>query len=59
MVVNSLNLSETFCDKSCFVDGYIAIYVSLFLKDPFILNGLTVAGISTKVHTWLSYMDLI
>jgi hypothetical protein len=41
--VNSLNLSKTFCDKSSFVDGYITVRVSLFLKDPFILNGLAVA----------------
>jgi hypothetical protein len=42
-VINSLNLLEPFHEKSSLLDSYITVRVSLFLKDPFILNSLAVA----------------
>ena len=39
VVVNSLNLSKTFCDKSNFIDVNISIYIFLLLIDPFTLDG--------------------
>src|SRR3990170_1445572 len=44
IVVNTLNLSKTFCDKSSFVDSNTTISVHLPLEDPFILNGLPIIG---------------
>src|SRR3990170_5908725 len=53
IVVNSLNLSKTFCDKSSFVDSNITISVSLLLEDPFILYGSPIIG---QVHQSLHFV---
>src|SRR3954470_15871585 len=44
IVVNTLNLSKTFCDNSSFVDSNTTINVCLPLEDPFNLNGSPIIG---------------
>src|SRR3954467_15601041 len=39
VVVNSLSLSKTFCNKSSFMDVNISIHINLLLIDPFALDG--------------------
>src|SRR3954462_4029367 len=44
IVVNTLNLSKTFCDNYSFVDSNTTISVRLPLEDPFIFYGLPIIG---------------
>src|SRR3954469_17095788 len=44
IVVNTLNLSKTFCDNSSFLDSNTTINVRLPLEDPFNLNDLPNIG---------------